>query len=464
MKTIKDYLVFFLSIAVLTLINGCATLPNVTAVIDEAPADQAPRQIVSSNGPVSSSKSKGIMERLERSAAPTDLLERHLAVVESITETPLTKGNQVTLLADGKATYAAMFQAIEKAKNHINLESYIIENDAVGNKFADLLLQKRAEGVLVNVIYDSFGGINTPASFFQRLHDGGIKVVEFNPLNPLKALMSGGFTHRDHRKILIVDGKTAIIGGVNISNVYSSGPLKSKHHGKKPIHWRDTDVKIEGPAVAEFQKLFLATWLQQQGPFLAEQNYFPALKEKGKALVRVVGSTSGQSNRIPFVVYVSTIAFAKHSIHITNSYFIPDKQIMKALKDAAVRGVDVKIILPGVTDFKLALYAQRSYYAELLQSGVKIYEHSSSLLHAKTAVIDSIWSTVGSTNMDYSSLLNNNEVNAIVLSHEFAVEMEQMFNKDLEGSKQITWEEWQKRPFMLGVKEWIVDLLFSRWL
>lgn len=470
MKTIKDYLVFFLSIAVLTLSNGCATLPNVTAMIDEAPAAQQSPQIVSSQGPVSPGKSKVIMERLENSVNPTDLLERHLAVVESVTKTPLTKGNHVTLLADGKATYAAMFKAIEKAKNHINLESYIIEDDETGRKFADLLLQKRAEGVLVNIIYDSVGGINTPASFFQRLRDGGIKVVEFNPinpinpLNPLKALGQGGFTRRDHRKILIVDGKVAIIGGVNISNVYSSGPYISKKNGKKPIHWRDTDVKIEGPSVAEFQKLFLATWLQQQGPILAERNYFPALKENGKALVRVVGSTTGQSNRIPFIVYVSTIAFAEHSIHLTNSYFIPDKQIMKALTDAAKRGVDVKIILPGINDFKLALYAQRSYYAELLQSGVKIYEHSSSLLHAKTAVIDNIWSTVGSTNLDYASLLNNDEVNAIVLSHEFAVEMEQMFNKDLEGSEQITWEEWQKSPFLPRVKGWIVDVLFSRWL
>jgi len=231
-----------------------------------------------------------------------------------------------------------------------------------------------------------------------------------------------------------------------------------------PIHWRDTDVKIEGPAVAEFQKLFLATWLQQQGPILAAGNYFPALKEEGKALVRVVGSTTGQSNRIPFVVYVSAIAFAEHSIHITNSYFIPDKQIMKALTDAAKRGVDVKILLPGVTDFTLALYAQRSYYSELLQAGVKIYEHSSSLLHAKTAVIDNIWSTVGSTNMDYSSLLNNDEVNAIVLSHEFALEMEQMFNQDLEGSKQITWEEWKHRPYLPRVSGWIVNVLFAKWL
>jgi cardiolipin synthase len=400
------------------------------------------------------------MERLKNSVNPTDVLERHLAVVESITESPLTKGNKVTLLADGQGTYAAMFKAIQNAKKHINLETFIIENDAVGRKFSDLLLQKQAKGVQVRLIYDSYGSIKTPASFFQRLSDGGIEVVEFNPINPLKARKEWGLglTHRDHRKILIVDGTIAIIGGVNISNVYSSGPLKRKTDEKTPIHWRDTDIQIEGPAVAEFQKLFLATWLRQNGPLYSKQNYFPALKEAGKALVQVVGSTPGQSNRIPFIVYVSIIAFAEHSIHITNSYFIP-----KALTDAAERGVDVKIIVPGITDSKLAFHAQRSYYSNLLKSGVKIYEHSSSLLHAKTAVVDGIWATVGSTNMDYLSLLNNDEVNAVILNREFAVEMENMFINDLTNSRQITWEEWKKSPYLPRVKGWIVNV-FARWL
>ncbi len=352
---------------------------------------------------------------------------------------------------------------IQNAKDHINLESYIIEDDETGRKFADLLLQKQAEGVQVNLIYDSVGSMNTPASFFQRLRDGGIQVVGFNPINPLKAREKWGLTHRDHRKILIVDGKVAIIGGINISKVYSSSPFKRKQNEKAPIHWRDTDIQIEGPAVAEFQKLFLDTWQKQKGPKLSERNYFPDLKEEGNALVRVVGSTPGQTNRIPFIVYVSAITFAEHSIHMTNSYFIPDDQIVKALTDAAERGVDVKIILPGITDSQLALYAQRYHYSELLKSGVKIYEHSTSLLHAKTAVVDKVWSTVGSTNMDFLSLLNNDEVNAVILSHEFAVEMEKMFVRDLADSRQIQWDEWKKRPLLPRIREWFVNL-FVRWL
>jgi len=489
MTIIKPSFLIFLYLSIFGISNGCATLPNVTDVIDEASTTQGQRQIVSSKGLVSPQKSKAIMERLKRTANPTDVLERHTAVVESVTESPLTKGNKVTLLSDGPAAYAAMFKIIQNAKDHINLESYIIEDDETGRKFADLLLQKQAQGVQVNIIYDSLGSMKSPASFFQRLRDGGVQVVEFNPVNPLKSGGDWALTHRDHRKILIVDGTFAIMGGINISKVYSSSPLKRRQNKNAPIRWRDTDIQIEGPAVAEFQKLFLDTWQKQKGPELSGQNYFPgqaptngisalttsfpagktqetnsnALKEAGTALVRVIGSTPGETNRIPFIVYVSTISFAEHSIHMTNSYFIPDDQIVKALSEAAGRGVDVKILLPGVTDSKLALYAQRYYYSGLLKAGVKIYEHNSSLLHAKTAVIDKVWSTVGSTNMDYLSLLNNDEVNAVILSRDFASEMEKMFDRDLKNSRQILWEDWKNRPLLPRVRSWFVNL-FNRWL
>ncbi len=463
MTIVKPLFFIFMIVSILSLSNGCATLPNVSEKIDAAPTTQEPRQIVSVKGLLSPKQSKAIMERLKRSVAPTDILERHMAVVESITESPLTKGNKVVLLADGQATYAAMFKAMQKAKDHINVESYIIEDDDTGRKFADLLLQKQAEGIQVNVIYDSVGSMNTPAAFFQRLRDGGIQVVGFNPINPIEVRGKWGLTHRDHRKILIADGKVAIIGGINISEVYSSIPLRRKQTEKAPIHWRDTDIQIEGPAVAEFQKLFFDTWLQQKGPELSERNYFPDLKEEGNALVRVIGSNTGETNRITFIMYVSAIAFAEYSIHMTNSYFIPDDQIVKALTDAARRGVDVKILLPGISDSQLVLYAQRYYYSELLKSGVKLYEHSTSLLHAKTAVIDKVWSTIGSTNMDYLSSLSNDEVNAVILNHEFAVEMEKMFVSDLADSSQIQLDEWEKRPLFQMIRELFMHL-FSQWM
>lgn len=463
MTIVRHFFFFLLFVSILVLSNGCATLPNVSEMIDEAPTAQEPRQIVSSKGLLSPQKSNAIMERLKRSVDPTNVLERHTAVVESVTDSPLTKGNKVTLLIDGQAAYAAMFKAIQNAKDHINLETFIIEDDEVGRTFADLLLQKQAGGVQVNLIYDSIGSYSTPEAFFQRLRGGGIQVVEFNPVNPFKAHEHWLPAHPDHRKILIIDGKVAIAGGINISSVYSSRLSGRREVEGAPLPWRDTDVQIEGPAVAEFQKLFLDTWQKQQGPELSERTYFPDLKEEGSALVRVVGSTPGQNNRITFIVYVSAITFAEHSVHLTNAYFIPDDQILRAFTDAARRGVDVKLILPQTSDSSLALYAARYNYSGLLKSGVKIYERRNAMLHAKTAVIDGVWSTVGSTNMDFWSLLSDDEVNAVILSHEFAVEMEKMFARDLAESDEIRWEEWKYRPLFQRIREWFSHL-FARWL
>jgi cardiolipin synthase len=177
------------------------------------------------------------------------------------------------------------------------------------------------------------------------------------------------------------------------------------------------------------------------------------MKEDGNALVRVVGSTPGSDNRITFIVYVTAITFAEHSIHLTNAYFVPDKQILKAFADAAMRGVDVKIILPATTDSQLVLNAARHNYSELLKAGVKIYERRNVVLHAKTAVIDGVWSTVGSTNLDYWSLLSDDEVNTVVLSREFAVEMERMFASDLAQSDQIQCDKWGERSLLQKIKE-----------
>jgi len=463
MTFIRPLFLFLLSISILVISSGCATLPNVTKKIDAAPTTQEPRQIVSAKGLLSPKQSKVIMERLKRCIDPTDILERYTAVVESVTESPLTKGNKVALLADGQATYAAMFKAMQSARDHINIETFIIDDDDVGHEFSDLMLKKQAEGVQVNLIYDSVGSYTNPAAFFQRLRDGGIQVVEFNPINPLKARGDWLLGHPDHRKILIVDGKIAITGGINISSVYSSRLSGRYEDDATPLPWRDTDVQIEGPAVAEFQKFFLDTWSKQNGSKLSERNYYPKMKEDGNALVQVVGSTPGADNRITFIAYVAAITFAEHSIHLTNAYFIPDDQILKSFTDAARRGVDVKIILPGTTDSSVALYAARYNYSELLEAGVKIYERRNALLHAKTAVIDNVWSTIGSTNMDYWSLLSNDEVNAVILNRKFAAEMEKTFAKDLGESHQIKREEWEERPLSSQMGEWFAHLLIN-WL
>ena len=459
---IKPFLFFFLSVVLPGLGGGCATLPKVSDAIDNA-STQEPPQILSAKGLLSPEKSKALMERLKQSVAPTDMLERYSAVIESVSGSPLTSGNKVTLLIDGPATYDAMFKAMENARDHINIETFIIEDDETGRRFSDLLLKKQAEGVQVNLIYDSRGSFSTPAPFFQRLRDAGIQVVAFNPVNPLKARKSWSLAHPDHRKILIVDGKVVFTGGINISAVYSSGLSGQQGDEKPSIPWRDTDVQIEGPVAAEFQKLFLDTWERQKGPKLSERNYFPDLKAVGKVLVRAVGSSPGETNRLTFVLYVSAITFAENSLHVTNAYFVPDEETVNALRDAARRGVDVKIVLPGTTDSSVTLNAGRYYYSELLKSGVKLYRRRDVLLHAKTAVIDGVWSTVGSTNMDFWSFSTNDEVNAVILSKEFASEMEEMFTRDLAESDEIRLEEWEKRPVLDRIKQWIAHR-FERWL
>jgi cardiolipin synthase A/B len=466
MKMINPFLLFLVLSSILSL-SRCAPLPDVSEKIQEAPVTQQSPQIVSAKGLLSPKQSKALMERLHRSVDPTDMLQRYIAVIESVSESPLTKGNKVTLLIDGPATYAAMFKAIRSATDHINLETFImediIENDETGLRLSDLLLQKQAEGVQVNLLYDSVGSHSTPASFFQRLRDGGISVTEFNPINPLKARGKWRLAKSDHRKILIVDGKVIFTGGVNISLVYSSGLSGRREHDKTQIPWRDTDVQIEGPAVAEFQKLFLDTWQRQKGATLSDRSYFPDLKEEGNTLVGVVGSSPGETNRITFILYVSAITFSEHSLHMTNAYFVPDHQTVDALTDAAKRGVDVKIILPAISDSSLSQYAGEYFYSELLEAGVKLYRRQNVLLHAKTLVIDDIWSTVGSTNMDFWSFSTNDEVNAVILSRQFAIEMEQMFATDLGESDQIRREDWEERPLLSRIRERLAHLI-SHWL
>ena len=432
-------------------------------MIQETPADQESPEILSARGFLSPQQSKALIERLKRTVDPTDLLERQIGVMESVTGSPLIRGNRVTLLIDGPATYAAMFEAVKNAEDHINIETFIFRDNDIGRAFADLLLHKHAEGVQVNLIYDSVGSFSTSGTFFSRLRDGGIQVLEFNPVSPLKAHGRWRLIHRDHRKILIVDGKVVITGGLNISQVYSGEVSGREQEEGEAIPWRDTDVQIEGPAVAEFQKLFLETWKDQKGPDLSGRNYYPALKEVGNDLVQVIGSTPGEMNRTTFIMYVSAITFSENFVHLTNAYFIPDEQTVKALTEAAGRGVDIKMILPSLSDSPIAFYAGRYYYSDLLRAGVKLYERCNAILHAKTAVIDGVWSTVGSTNMDFWSFLHNDEVNAIILSRAFAAEMEKMFAEDLRESDQIRREEWKKRPLFPRIREWLAHL-FARWL
>jgi cardiolipin synthase len=449
-------------LAVLLPLAACSSLPRVTP--QDTPAT-APTQVEGARGPLPPARSREILARLEHGADATGIFDRHLAHEQAVTGTPLVAGNRVRLLEDGPDTYRAMFAAIAAATDHVNMETYILEDDEVGRRFADALIAKQQQGVQVNLIYDSVGTLGTPDEFFQRLRDHGIRTLQFNPVNPATAKAGWELNQRDHRKLLIVDGRTVFLGGINISSVYSGGslrrPSKPRSEGERP--WRDTDLQIDGPVVAEFQKLFLATWQLQQGEPLAPRNFFPKLQPQGKDLVRAIGSSPDDEISRIYVTLLSAISSAEAEVWVTNAYFVPDPQLLAVLKATAARGVDVRVVLPGHTDSALVFNAGRSYYDQLLQDGIVIYERRDALMHAKTAVIDGVWSTVGSTNLDWRSFLHNQEVNAVVLGAEFGDLMRNAFAADVAQSDEITLEQWRKRSLLKRAKEQF-SRLWQYWL
>ena len=449
---------------------GCATPAR---LVTPPPASAGEKPILyGAHGPLSAARSQAILTSLVKDTGSDDILIRHVAVEEAIARYPLTIGNKVTLLRDGPATYRAMYHAIRKAKDHINLETYIFEDDEVGQQMADLLIARQREGVQVNVIHDSVGTVKTPEAFFERLKQAGVNVLEFNPINPaaVKKNKKWEVDHRDHRKLLVVDGQTAFTGGINFSSVYSGGSLSRARRvsgrdgsGKPKLPWRDTHIQIEGPVVAEFQRLFIGTWEKQHGPALAHRRYFPQPEERGTQIVRAIGSSPDDRVSVIHTTLLSAITHAERSIHITNAYFVPDESILRAVRGAARRGVDVKLILPSESDFWAPLYAGRSYYGDLLEAGVKVFEREEAMLHAKTIVIDGVWSTVGSTNLDQRSFLDNDEINAIILGQDFGGQMEAMFTEDLAHSKPILLAQWRHRGLGSRFKE-MGARLWERWL
>ncbi len=437
----------------LLVASGCATLPD-TRFLSERYVKQSAR-FQSARGPLSARRSAAVVAQLKRTSGDLDILDKQIALEQEIVGSPLVLGNKVTLLQDGPATYQAMFAAIAAAKDHINVESYIIEGGETGQQFADALLERQAQGVQVNLIFDSVGAFGTPKAYFDRMTQAGVEVLEFNPVNPLTVKKPWTLNHRDHRKLLVVDGRTAFLGGINISSVYSSGSAISRSTG--PIDrkrgWRDTDVQIDGPVVGEFQKLFMQIWATQHGKPLAQRDYFPAVAPQGKDLVRAIGSTPDDPYSQIYLTLISAITNAEKQVYITNAYFVPDPQLIKALLDASGRGVDVRLILPSDSDSAAAFHAGRSYYEQLLEGGVKIYERRGALLHVKTAIVDGVWSCVGSSNLDWRSALDNDEINAVILGREFAAQMQAAFAADIAASEAIELEAWEHRSLLLRLKE-----------
>jgi cardiolipin synthase len=379
---------------------------------------------------------------------------------------PLMSGNQVRVLIDGPQTYASIESELQQAHHSIHIETFIFGAEDIGRRFAKLLAQKRKEGVEVRVLYDSIGSMDTPKSFFDELRGQGIEVREFRPMNPVKNPRVWDIQNRDHRKIIVVDGKVGFTGGINIDSTYSNastsrpGPKRGMKDG-----WRDTHIRIEGPAVKQLQTLFFDSWSQagERVRMKNEQDYFPQLKPAGDMLVTIVANDSESDDRSLYGTYLAAFTHARQRLWITHAYFAPNEEMLDAMVEAAQRGVDVRLVVPAFTDSRIVLNATQATYTRLLKAGVHVYELQDALLHAKSVVVDGALSIIGSANLDMRSFVHNDEANAIVISRDFGQRMEEVFNKDQRASRPVDLKRWEKRSLWQRMKEFTVNL-FSYWL
>lgn len=358
----------------------------------------------------------------------------------------ISGGNSVELITEGDVFFNSIISSIENAKKSINLETYIFSSDTLGWLIAEKLAEKAARGVEVNVIYDSVGSLASSSQMFNMMKNEGVEVIEYHPFVPWRRYW--GLSFRDHRKILVIDGNRAFIGGINIGKEYAG----EKYNGGR---WRDTHVMIEGPAVTDIQFFFMENWYRNGGAVMNSRLYFPEPKESGQKLLMILCANGRKKVRPVHQSYISAIQNARNSIYITNAYFIPDARIYRSLVRAAERGVDVRLLLPGVSDIPFVKFASRYLYKRYMRKGIRIFEYAESVLHAKTAVIDGIWATVGSSNLDRRSFRKNLEMNAVILDQGFGESMEQVFLKDIEKSKEITLNIFEKRSFAEFFIEWL---------
>ena len=451
--------------------GGCASISAVSrADLPSAPSGGAAAskavagalQVSGQRGRLSRPEREQLLARLGREGSAS-LLNRQLAAMTAADSPQLYAGNSARLLIDGPATFAAMFAAIEQARSSVLIQSYIVEDSSVARRLTELLLKKRAQGVPVLLLYDAVGSIKTTQAFFDGLHAAGVPTCATNPVNPLQRPGYWNITERDHRKIVSVDRQVGFTGGINISAAYASGSFGrgGRARADPAVGWRDTQVRLQGPAVAALDDLVRRTWRDQgcQGALPDLPAPQAGAAAAGPTVVRVIPSSPGEPiNRI-YTMLLTAIDAAQRSVHLTMAYFAPGAEMVDALCDAAERGVDVQLVLPSQSDFSPVLHAGRSYYSRLLGAGVKIHELKDATLHAKTAVIDGVLSTVGSSNMDWRSFTSNSEVNAVVFGEDFGDAMARMFRTDVDNASPITPAAWRARPILQQGKEWL-----ARWL
>jgi cardiolipin synthase len=402
---------------------------------------------------------------------PAELIENDaLYLCEDEGVFPPTKGNRVEIFSSGLDAFDAFEQAVRSATDHIHFQFYIWQRDAIGRRFRDVLTEKAKEGVEVRVLYDAVGGAPVKRGFMDPLIEAGAKVASFLPVVLFERQLRVNF--RNHRKIIVIDGKAGFVGGMNIGEEYTD--------------WLDLAFRLEGPVVLQLQEVFAEDWYFATGEDLASPQYFLAQDSLGKersdefasetkmaemaemandggevpaeanarslraadsVTARIIASGPDNPNSVIENIFFMAITSASERILITTPYFVPSQAILMAIKTAAIRGVDVRLLTPGKCDIPIAQAAGRSYYAELLEAGVRIFEYSDEqVLHAKAVVVDDRWSIIGSANMDIRSFLLNFEVNAVLHDHELNAGLSVLFDEHVAKSEEMSLQAYQNRP------------------
>jgi len=360
---------------------------------------------------------------------------------------PIIEGNTTTTLVNGEKMFPAMLEAIQSAKKTINVETYVYSVGEIGAKFAEALTERAKAGVKVKVMLDGVGSAPGAAKYVKQLQDAGAHVVKYHPLHWFALSAAQHRNNRTHRKLLIIDGVVGFTGGAGVADEWM-GNADSKDH------WRDTHYKVQGPVVAQLQAAFVDNWMETTGEVLQGDAYFPPLEKAGDQASQVFRSSPDGGSESMELLYLQSIAAAEKHIRLATAYFVPDQLSIRALVDAAKRGVKVQIIVPSdKIDVKIVRPASRARWGSLLEAGVEIYEYQPTMYHVKQMIVDHLWVSIGSANLDNLSFRLNDEANLNVMDEAFAREQIQIFEGDLAKSKRITYEQWKRRPFTTKLGE-----------
>jgi cardiolipin synthase len=435
-----------LALAAASPLAACASTPELKTYL-AGDDGHVKRAILGAHGVLTNSGRGAVLSSLSPDLG-ADALQRQFTLQQALSESPLVTGNATTILRDGAQALPAMFAAMRAAQDHINLEYFIFTDvECEGASLSELLTDRMQRGVTVNIIYDAYGSADTPFTLFGTLRAAGARIVTFNPLDPLRARVAWSPNDRDHRKIMVVDGRVAFTGGINLDKVYevpaSVGvpPDGDTRHA----YWRDTAVRIEGPAVAELQKLFFTTWQQQKGPPVAPARYFPPLPRVGVQTIRIIGSAPGDQRPLYYISLMTAVLSATERVWLSSGYFVPPHDEREDLDKTARVGIDLRIVVPSHSEVQAAIYAARAAYGDLLGSGAHVYEMRNAVLHSKLATVDGVWSVIGSSNLDRRSVVFNNEADAIILGSDTATQVEKILRQDMTMSHEITLAQWRRR-------------------